>query len=182
MAQDVSCSSVQRSCSDSSSSSDDDFDDDMVDLLMVRYIMEWERLFVEKTPCRTSMLSGKQYILEVLVGNPTRCYESFRMKPHVFRNLCDRLKMMHVLQDSRNVSAEEGLAMGLSVLCHKIGQRVVAERFQHSLGTVHYWCKLIIRALAALATHLIKPVNRGPVQPEIESNPKWYPYFKVLLN
>lgn len=71
------------SISSSSSSSDDD---DGLDLLMVRYIMEYETLFVDRVPCRTSMLGEKQYILEVLVGNPTRCYESFRMKPHVFRN------------------------------------------------------------------------------------------------
>ncbi|KAL5699871.1 hypothetical protein ACHQM5_030707 [Ranunculus cassubicifolius] len=169
------------SSSSSSSSSDDEYDDDMMDLFMVKYALESKRLFVDRNPCRTSMLSGKNYIIEVLVGNPTRCFESFRMKPHVFMNLCVRLKMMGVLEDTKDVSAEEGLAMGLSILCQKVTQRTVAERFQHSTGTVHYWFKLIIRALAALGTELIKPVNRGAVQPEIQRNPKWFPYFKNCI-
>ena len=68
------------------------------------------------------MLCGKKYILEVFVGNPTRCYEGFQMAPHVFRNLFDKLKMMKLLRDSRDVSVE-GVAMGLSILCH--GLRVI---------------------------------------------------------
>ncbi|PIA28380.1 hypothetical protein AQUCO_07000009v1 [Aquilegia coerulea] len=165
----------------SSSSSDDDFDEDMIDLLLIRHVLEYESLFVDKTPCRTSILRGKEYILEVLEGNPTRCFESFRMKQHVFRNLCDRLKMMKVLQDQKDVSVEEGLAMGLAILGHGHKQRIVAERFQHSTATVHKWFKWTIRALAALGTNLIRPVNRGQVQPEIQSNQKWYPYFKNCI-
>ncbi|PIA29519.1 hypothetical protein AQUCO_05900030v1 [Aquilegia coerulea] len=128
---------------------------------MIRHVLEYESLFVDKTPYRTSILTGKEYILEVLEGNPTRCFESFRMKPHVFRNLCDRLKMMKVLQDQKDVSVEEGLAMGLAILGHGHKQRIVAERFQHSTTTVHKWFKWTIRALAALGTNLIRPVNRG---------------------
>lgn len=74
---------------------------------------------------------------------------------------------------------EEGVAMGLAILCHRVTQRVVVERFQHSIGTVHYWFKAVTRALATLGTHLIKTVNRGDVQPEIQCNRKWYPYFEV---
>ena len=174
------CRYMDSSSSDNSSSSDDnDIDDDMLDLCMVRYILESDRLFVERIPCRTSMLSEKVYTQEVLLGNPTRCYEVFRMRPHVFINLCDRLKMMNLLKHSRDVIVEQGLFMGLAILSHGVTQRVVAERFKHSLGTVHIWFKMVIRSLAALGTHLIKPVNRGPVQPEIQSNPKWYPYFEV---
>ncbi|KAF2307819.1 hypothetical protein GH714_032076 [Hevea brasiliensis] len=51
--------------------------------------------------------------------------------------------------EKRNASVEEGVAMGLAILCHGIHQRIVAKRFQHSLGTVHKWCKMVIRALAA---------------------------------
>ncbi|PIA58824.1 hypothetical protein AQUCO_00500634v1 [Aquilegia coerulea] len=148
---------------------------------MIRHVLEYESLFVDKTPCRTSILRGKEYILEVLEGNPTRCFESFRMKPHVFRNLCDRLKMIKVLQDQKDVSVEEGLAMGLAILGHGHKQRIVAERFQHSTATVHKWFKWTIRALAALGTNLIRPVNRGQVQPEIQSNRKWYPYFENCI-
>ena len=128
---------IYSSNSDSSSSDDDD----AVDLMLVRHLMSYKKYFIEKIPCRTSMLSGKAYILEVLVGNPSRCYEGFRMKPHVFRNLCDRMKMMGLLKDQRDVIVEEGVAMGLAILCHGTHQRIVVERFQHSLGIVHKWSK-----------------------------------------
>ena len=166
-----------HSANDSSSSDDDD--DSVIDLMMAKYFIEHERDFVERIPYRTSMLSGKEYIVEVLLGNPTRCYESFRMAPHVFVNLCNRLKLMGLLKDNKNVSVEEGVAMGLAVLCHSTRQRLVAERFQHSTCTVHKWTKIVIKALATFGTHLIKYKNRGQVQPEIHANPKWYPYFEV---
>ena len=97
---------------------DDSVDDNMRDLLMVRYIMASKKFFIKKIPCRTSMLSGKEYILKVLIENPSRCYEGFRMKSYVFKNLRDELKMMNLLCDANNVSVEEGVAMSLAILCH----------------------------------------------------------------
>ena len=166
--------------SNSDSSSTDD-DDDIVDLMLVRYLMSHNKDFIEKISCMTSMFSGKAYILEVLVGNPSRCYEGFRMAPHVFRNLCDRMKMLRLLKDQRDVSVEEGVAMRLAILYHGTRQRIVAERFQHSLGTVHKWSKRVIRALATFGNQLIKYIDRGVVQLEIYNNPRWYPYFKVFV-
>ena len=87
--------------------------------------------------------------------------------------------MMNLISDSRDVSIEEGVAMGLWILCHGIRQRIVAERYQHSTGIVHYWFKKVVRSLASLGTHLIKRTDKGLVQPEIQNNPRWYPYFKV---
>ncbi|XP_031101826.1 uncharacterized protein LOC116005724 [Ipomoea triloba] len=39
----------------------------------------------------------------------------------------------------------------------------------------------VVRALVRLGREIIKPVNRGTVQPEILGNPKWYPYFEKCL-
>ena len=133
------------------SSSDDD-DDGVIDLMMARYLIENEQNFVERIPCRTSMLSGKEYIIEVLLENPIRCYESFRMAPHVFVNLYNRLKLMGLLKDNKNVSVVEGVVMGLAMLYHSTRQRIMAERFQHSTRTVHKWTKMVIRALASFGT------------------------------
>ena len=57
-----------------SSSSDND---DIVDLMIVRHLISYKNKFIEKIPCRISMLSGKVYIFEVLVGNLSWCYEEF---------------------------------------------------------------------------------------------------------
>lgn len=127
---------------------------------------------MEKFLCRTFILNGKEYIHEDLVGNLFRCYEGFHMKSHMFIYLCERLKTMNKLHVSRNVNMEEDLVMGLSILYHRLIQRVIAERFQHSLVTVAFYVKNVLREIATLGTNLIKLVNRGNVQPEIQENLK----------
>ena len=86
------------------------------------------------------------------------------MKPHVFLNLCDRLKLFSLLQDSRNVSVNEGLVMGLRILCDGTKKRIIRDRFQHSLRTVHTWFKRVLRALKAFALNVVNPGHRGEVQ------------------
>ena len=162
----------------SSSSSSDEHDDDN-DMMMLMFLKEYTNVFVDRFPCRTSVLSGKEYIREVVCGNPIQCYESFRMKPHVFLNLCDKMKQLGLLKDSRNVSVEEGMAMSLHILCHGTRQRMVSDRFQHSTATIHYWFKKVLRALKAFELTVVKYVNRGVVQPEIRADSRWYPFFKV---
>ena len=41
--------------------------------------------YVIKNPCRTSTLTGHQWVQEILHGHHVRCYEQFRMKKHVFQ-------------------------------------------------------------------------------------------------
>ena len=106
---------------------DIDEDDDDMDFFMINYIMEHKRKFIEKIPCKTSMLKGKACILEVLLGNLARCYENFQMSPHVSRNLCNQLKMMNLISDSRDVSVQKSVVMGLWILCHGIRQQIVVE-------------------------------------------------------
>lgn len=81
----------------------------------------------------------------------------------MFLNLCDKLKMLSLLQDSMDVSVEEGLVMSLRILCHGTRKRMVSYRFQHSIGTVHSWFKMVLRALKAFVFRVVKPVYRGEV-------------------
>lgn len=165
--------------SSSSSSSDEDAED-LNDMMIFAYLKKHTKLFMDRLPCRTSILSGKEYTREILCGNPIQCYELFRMKPHVFLNLCDKLKLLGLLQDSRDVSVEEALGITLRILGHGTTQRVISDRYQHSTSTVHYWFKTVLRALKAFALTVVKPVDRGAVQPEILANSRWYPFFKVF--
>ena len=45
----------------------------------------------------------------------------------MFLNLRDKLKLLGLLQDSRNVSAEEGLAMRLRIPRHGTTQRIICD-------------------------------------------------------
>ena len=52
--------------SNSSSEEDDDLDEIFISLIM----NEYEKIFLCKTPQRTSMLSGTQFIRDMIEGHP----------------------------------------------------------------------------------------------------------------
>jgi len=172
-----------NSSDDSSSIIDSELDDydDLMDLVLVMTIMEYEQSFVDKTPCRTSMLTEKMYTIEFLVGHETRYYENFQMKKDVFMNFCETLKEVGNLCDGKKVSIEEAIAMFLIIICHNLRHRVVVERFQHSLHTVSKWFQIILKVVCKLGTGIIHQRNQTSTHPHIRDNPKYYPYFKVFL-
>uniref|UniRef100_A0A0R0I5A0 DUF8040 domain-containing protein n=1 Tax=Glycine max TaxID=3847 RepID=A0A0R0I5A0_SOYBN len=122
--------------------------------------MEYEQSFVDKTPCRTSMLTEKMYTIEFLVGHETRYYENFQMKKDVFMNFCETLKEVGNLCDGKKVSIEEAIAMFLIIICHNLRHRVVVERFQHSLHTVSKWFQIILKVVCKLGTGIIHQRNQ----------------------
>ncbi|KAG8379496.1 hypothetical protein BUALT_Bualt07G0094500 [Buddleja alternifolia] len=136
----------------------------------------------EKVPCRTSLLSGKEWVKELLEGHPTRIYENLRMDRRTFVKLCQVLCERHYLEDNteRRVSIEEAVAIFLYTVGHNQRQRVSAERFQHSTETINRHVKEVMRALCKLAKELIVSRNLDEIPPEVLYNPKHYPYFKDL--
>ena len=40
------------------------------------------------------MLSGAQFVWDIINGHPQACYELFQMDKQTFLNLCDHLKWM----------------------------------------------------------------------------------------
>ena len=65
-------------------------------------------------PMRTSQLSGKEYMDEVLNCNNTRrCQEVFRMKPKVFQFLCSELQSKGGLYASRHIAVDKKVTMFL---------------------------------------------------------------------
>ena len=63
------------------SNSDDELDNVHVTLVM----HEYHRIYDSRVPCRTPILRGHDYVLEVLNDNDVRCFDQFRMKPRVHR-------------------------------------------------------------------------------------------------
>ena len=69
--------------STSSSKNDDDLDE-----IFIAYIMnEYKEIFLCKTSQRTSMLSGAQFVRDMIDGHPQTCYELFQMDKETFFNL-----------------------------------------------------------------------------------------------
>ena len=96
---------------------------------MQKYYMKW--------PMCTSILNGRSYVIEVLEGNPQVCYDIFCMDKTIFRNLCNELKRLHLLEeDTGIVSFEEIVGTVLFIVGHNADYRLTANHFQHSLETI----------------------------------------------
>ncbi|RVW89736.1 hypothetical protein CK203_047240 [Vitis vinifera] len=156
--------------------------DDLDEIFIAHIMNEYEEIFLCKTPQRTSMLSGAQFVRDMIEGHPQTCYELFRMDKETFMNLCDHLKRHENLQDTRFVTVEEAVAMFLLIVGHNVRMRVVAYRFQHSTETVARHFKEVRRALCRLGKILICPNNMtNEVSSYVASNPKYFPWFKDCI-
>ena len=79
-------------------------------------IVNYFLTYVIKNPCRTSTLTGHQWVQEILHGHHVRCYEQFRMKKHVFQQLCHALHCDHKLRPTRHMAIEEQIGLFLYIL------------------------------------------------------------------
>ena len=101
--------------------------------LCIKYVQK----YYMKQPMCTSILSGRSYVQEVLEGNPQVCYEIFHMDKTIFRNLCNELKRLCLLEeDTSIVSVEEAVGVVLFIVGHNIDYRLTANSFQPSLETI----------------------------------------------
>ena len=93
--------------------SDDDFDsdddDDGIFILFTLFYMSLHRIQSSKQPCRTSALRGHDYVIELLNGNDSRCFDCFRMKRITFIRFYKDLKSKTNLKSSRYLIVQEKL-------------------------------------------------------------------------
>jgi hypothetical protein len=120
-------------------------------------------------PKRTSSMTGRQYIQELLEGgHDIRFQEVLRMRIMPFRRLTTIMRREGLLYDSKHISVEEQLAMFLHVVGRGTSFRDVEERYQHSGETVFRYFYSVLKALTALIPRYIKlpsieipNINRG---------------------
>lgn len=89
-----------------------------------------------KEPCRTSTLSGEQWVMELLKGNRRRFRENVRMEPETFVILRDLLLQTGGIWPSRWVGVDEKLALFLYTVGHGATNREAQKRFQRSGCTI----------------------------------------------
>ncbi|CEO96901.1 DDE Tnp4 domain-containing protein [Plasmodiophora brassicae] len=138
-------------------------------------------MYLLKTPRRTSSLSGKAWVDELLAGNHRRFREVMRMEPETFHQLKLLLLDKDLLRPSRWVSVEEKLAIFLFIAGHAASNRDAQERFQRSGWTITRCFNEVLRALVAISSDVISLPDPGRIPGEIRRNRKWYPYFKDCL-
>jgi DDE superfamily endonuclease len=136
----------------------------------------------EPRPKRTSSLGGAEYIRELLsTAHPDRIQDVLRMQLKPFQKLCDIMREIELLQDTRHIAVEEQLAMFLHVVGKGSGFRDCEERFQHSGETVYRHFHSVLDALTALVPQYIQSPPNDEIPEKITSDPKFYPYFENCL-
>ena len=69
--------------------------------------------------------------MDCLTGNEAKCHQMFRMKTHVFLQLCNVLQHIYGLQHTRHIRLEELVDICLMILEQGTCNRLIQERFQH---------------------------------------------------
>ena len=94
-------------------------------------------------PYHTSILSGHEWVMELLTGHPERIRCELGMHAHVFKQLISELRDLgHT--NSKFVSLEEQLAIFLYFCVTGLSIRHVGERFQRSNDTISRYVLLNI--------------------------------------
>ncbi|GMP77383.1 hypothetical protein CsSME_00033673 [Camellia sinensis var. sinensis] len=133
--------------------------DDDVDFAMVYQIFESTNGIPGKQPQRTCPYTGEMYIQHLLNGHPHTIQEILRMDAPMFRSLCAELKCREFIKVAKNSERH----------------RLAADRFQHSMETIHRHFKIMMRVLCRLAVLIIQPPDPNVIPPKIRNNPKRYP-------
>ena len=148
-------------------------------VIMLNRLQEMQKSQQIRRPLRTSDMSERQYLQELLNGHPDRLFYTIRMDINTFRSLCRRLVEMEVIEHDRVISVEEAVVMFLWIVTHNQRVRTVAERYQHSGETVCRQFGRVLDALCYLGNEVIRPLDFNTVQAEIQNNSKYFPWFKV---
>ena len=134
-----------------------DSDDELANVLVILGMHEHHRIYQSRVPCRTSILRGHDYVLEVLNGNDIQCFEQFRMKPHVFITFCEVLQERRYLQHSRYLTVQEQVCIFLLSIGHNIRNRIIQERFQHSGHTISKYFPRVLKAICRIEKSSFNP-------------------------
>ncbi|XP_062080617.1 uncharacterized protein LOC133785388 [Humulus lupulus] len=129
----------------------DDSDDEFGEILLYFACEEYNQLYLSKQPCRNSSLSGHEYVMEVLHGHWSRCYDLFRMNKDVFKLFCDVLKEKKIIEELM---------------------------ISHSISTTSHYFRKVLKAICRLSKELITPSSFDVTPPQIRFDPRYYSFFK----
>lgn len=65
---------------------------DVLHFLGLLGVEEYQEMYYNKRPKRTSALTGHNYVIELINGHTERCFDMLRMEPPVLIQLCETLK------------------------------------------------------------------------------------------
>ncbi|KAK5839534.1 hypothetical protein PVK06_008335 [Gossypium arboreum] len=102
------------------------------------------------------------------------------MRPIAFFNLCDILSRNNLLQLTKSVNIREQVVIFLHIIGHNVRFRVIGSRYYRSIETIHYYFRVVLRAILKLYKLVIRLPDESTPS-EIRNNPRFYPYFKDCI-
>jgi hypothetical protein len=153
----------------------------------------------DKIPYHTSALTGQMWVNELLAGHPDRIKNELGMRKHVFQGFVLALRLSG-LEHKRDITVEEQAAIFLYMSVTGLSIVHVGERFQRANDTISKYVilqntcfidqlccryyKLVLVTVTSFPfynTYVHLPPVDAPIPPEIENNPKLFPYFQHVL-
>lgn len=134
-----------------------------------------------RTPCRTSSLSGHAYTLELMnTPSDSRFRDVARMGQASFVKLIDTISRVGGLRSSPSVSLQEKVLIFVAMLKGQ-SNRDISERWQHSGSTTSSIIHDVANALLRLKGMYIKQSDGSVISAKIVNNPKYYPFFENCI-
>jgi len=140
--------------------------------------------YILKEPCHTFQQTDRILIHEILNGNESRCYQDFRMTKTIFLDFCRDLTERYGLTPTRGMSVPESVGIFLMICGYGVANRLIQEMFNHSGETISRQFHRVLVVVNRLGSDIIKPhpnYNDGEGYHN-PNNPKYLPFFKVLIN
>ena len=113
-------------------------------------------IYLSKQPYRVPVETGLQWV-ERQLRNANSCYNMFRMQPHVFESLHQRLVSSYGLKSTRKMSSREALGMFLYMVGPPQPVRQAENRFERSMETVSRKFHEVLSCVTQLAKDIICP-------------------------
>ncbi|XP_072150681.1 uncharacterized protein [Setaria viridis] len=156
-------------------------DDMMMFLFPALYLMGSAREGGVKKKRHTSEETGEVKVRRLLEGHIKNCQVTFRMEPHIFKELATYLRRKRIVVDTR-IMIEEKLGFFLYMLSRNTSYEDLAVTFGHSNDTFHRHINHFFKKfIPTLSRRFLQSPDPNQVHPNIQDNPRFYPFFKNCL-
>lgn len=155
--------------------------------IVVSIIVAAAQMYAEplysKIPYHTSLLTGEMWVQELLAGHPCRIKTELGMQCDVFIHFVKSL-VFSGLKPGRSVSYEEQAAIFLYACITGLSTRHLGERFQRSNDTISHYFRAVLYILSSspfYGKYVCLPLATSSIPTEIQSNPKFFPFFEGAI-
>lgn len=109
------------------------------------------------------------------------CRELIRMSENAFKLLCHKLRNDGGLRSTQRMSVEEQVARFLHIVGNDFRTRFVSRYYRRSLSATSRHFHRVLNAIISLEDQYIIQPSGDTVQREIQTNRRFYPFFKDCI-